>query len=85
MIKLFFLWSYYDFYDIYPNYNNSHILISIYDENKKDYVYQRSIIASSVFKYLYGGNWFKMIEHQYPSNSAVLKLTNIEIDDLLNL
>jgi hypothetical protein len=85
MVKFFFLWSHHDFYDNDPNYNDSYALVSIYEDEIKDFRFCRSLKAVEVFKYIYGLNWEKMIEHQYPRETAVLKLTSMQIDDLLNL
>ena len=85
MVKFFFLWSHFDFYDTRPNFADSHVLVSIYEDTVKDYRYQRSLNAEKVFRYLYGDKWEELIKDKYPSNVTYLQLSSIMIDEILNL
>lgn len=85
MVKLFFLWAHFDFYDTRPNFADSHVLVSIYEDTVKDYRYQRSLNAEALFKYIYGDHWQDMIKHQYPRATCVLQFTSMQIDEILNL
>jgi hypothetical protein len=85
MVKFFFLWAHFDFYDTKPNFADSHVLVSIYEDTVKDYRYQRSLNAEKVFRYLYGDKWEELIKDKYPSNVTYLQLSSIMIDEILNL
>ena len=85
MVKFFFSWSHFDFYDTRPNFADSHVLVSIYEDTVKDYRYQRSLNAEKVFRYLYGDKWEELIKDKYPSNVTYLQLSSIMIDEILNL
>ncbi len=84
-VKLFFLWAYFDFYDTRPNFADSHVLVSIYDDTVKDYRFQRSLNAEKVFRYLYGDKWEELIKDKYPCNVTYLQLSSMMIDEILNL